>query len=146
MAIDEFIKWVLKSIVIFMQNLRFPSCPRANEPAGCHQGIPENSLDNDYLVLCYEKYRDVFVIFIVFIWAIPFLLIFSSIDVTLSSNGLGIFDCISRACWSKSMCGQRTVDVLHWWIIELTISHRDHKQATKRNLTPRICIYVEVAC
>ena len=38
---------------------------------------------------------------------------------TLYFNGLGIFECISRACWSKSMCGHRTVDVLHRWIIEL---------------------------
>ena len=35
--------------MIFMQNLRFPSCPRANEPAGCHQGMLENSIDNDNL-------------------------------------------------------------------------------------------------
>ena len=46
---------------------------------------------------------------------------FSPIDVTLHFNGLGIFNYISWACWSKSMCGHRTVDVLHRWIIELTI-------------------------
>ena len=60
-------------------------------------------------------------LFILFVGAIPFLWILSPIDVTLYFNGLGIFDCISRACWSKSMCGHRTVDVLHRWIIELTI-------------------------
>ena len=60
-------------------------------------------------------------LFILFVGAIPFLWILSPIDVTLYFNGLGIFDCISRACWSKCMCGQRTVDVLYRWIIELTI-------------------------
>ena len=59
-------------------------------------------------------------LFILFVGAIPFLWILSPIDVTLYFNSLGIFDYISRACWSKSMCGQRMVDVLHWWIIKLT--------------------------
>ena len=35
------------------------------------------------------------------------------LGVTLYFNGHGIFDCISRACLSKSMCGHRTVDVPH---------------------------------
>ena len=70
--------------------------------------------DNDAsLVLSYEKYGDVFVVIIVFVRAISLLWILSPVDVTLYFNGLGIFDCISRACWSKSMCGHRTVDVLH---------------------------------
>ena len=44
--------------------------------------------------------------------AISLLWILSPIDITLYFNGLGIFDYISQACWSKSMCGHRTVDVL----------------------------------
>ena len=38
--------------------------------------------DNDaQLVLCYGQHKDVFLIFIVFIWAFPFLWILSPIDV-----------------------------------------------------------------
>ena len=91
---------------------------------------------------CVTENIEMSLLFLLFAGAIPLLWILSPIDVTLYFNGLGIFDCISRACWSKSTCGHRTVDVLHRWIIELSIyEHRDHKQATKRNLTPRICIY-----
>ena len=64
---------------------------------------------------------------------VPLLWILSPIDVTLYFNGLGIFDCISRACWSKSMCGHRTVDILHRWITELTLyEHHYHKHTNKQ--------------
>ena len=70
---------------------------------------------------CVTKNIEMSLLFLLFVGAISLLWILSPIDVTLYFNGLGIFDYISRACWSKSMCGQRMVDVLHWWIIELTI-------------------------
>ena len=38
------------------------------------------------------------------------------------------------------MFGHRTVDVLHRWLLKWQYEHCDHQQATKRNLTPRICI------
>ena len=61
-----------------------------------------------------------------FVGAIPLVWILSPIDATLHFNGLGIFDYISRPSLLKykSMCGHRTVDVQHRWIIELTISSR----------------------
>ena len=59
--------------------------------------------------------------FLLFVGAVPLLWSLSPIDVTLYFNGLGIFDYLNRACWSKGMCGHRTVDVLHRWIIELKI-------------------------
>ena len=51
-------------------------------------------------------------LFLLFVGAVPLLWILPPIDITLYFNSLGIFDCISRACWSKSMCGHRTADVL----------------------------------
>ena len=84
-----------------------------------------------YLVLCYEKYRDVFVhclLFLLFVGDISLLWILSPIDVTLHFNGLGIFDYISRACWSKRMCGHRTVDVLHRWIMNTAITNKQRRE------------------
>ena len=80
-------------------------------------------------------------------WSYLFRWILSPIDVTLYS--LGVFDCISRACWSKSMCGERTVSERLMYCIDELLNwqyeHRDHQQATKRNLTPRICIYFKTS-
>ena len=70
---------------------------------------------------CVTKIIEMSLLFLLFIGAIPLLWILSPIDVTLYFYGLGIFDCISRAYWSKSMRGHHTVDVLQRWIIELTI-------------------------
>ena len=70
---------------------------------------------------CVTKNMVMSLLFLLFVGAISFLWILSPIDATLYFDGLGIFDCIGRACWSKCMCGQRTVDVLYRWIIELTI-------------------------
>ena len=82
---------------------------------------------------CVTKNIEMSLLFLLFVGAIPLLWILSPIDVTLYFNGLGIFDCISRACWSKSMCGHRTVDILHRWIIELTLyEHRYHKHTNKQ--------------
>ena len=61
---------------------------------------------------CVTKNIEMSLLFLLFVGAIPLLWILSPIDVTLYFNGLGILDCISRACWSKSMFGHRTVDVL----------------------------------
>ena len=54
-------------------------------------------------MFCYKQHKGVFAIFIVFICAIPFLWIISPIEVFLFFDDLGIFDCISRACWGNSM-------------------------------------------
>ena len=61
---------------------------------------------------CVTKNIEMSLLFSLFVGAISLLWILSPIDVTLHFNGLGIFDYISRDCWSKSMCGHRTVDVL----------------------------------
>ena len=95
---------------------------------------------------CVAKNIVMSLLFLLFVGAFPSLWILSPIDVTLYFNGLGIFDCISQACWSKSMCDQRTVDL--YCIDELLnwqYEDRDDKQATKRNLTPRICIYFKTS-
>ena len=96
---------------------------------------------------CVTKYLEMSLLsllfVLLFVGAIPRLWILSPIEVTLYFNGLGIFYCISRACWSKSMCGHPT-GWLHRWIIELTI-WAPRSQATNRNLTPRICIYFKTS-
>ena len=70
---------------------------------------------------CVTKNVEMCLLFWLFVEAILLLWILSPIDVTLHCNALGIFDYISRACWSKSMCSHRTIDVLRRWIIELTM-------------------------
>ena len=57
---------------------------------------------------CVTKNMEMSLLFLLFVGAISLLWILSPIDVTLHFNGLGIFDYISRACWSKSICGHRT--------------------------------------
>ena len=93
------------------------------------------------------KNAEMSLLFLLFVGAILFLWILSPIDVTLYS--LGVFDCISRACWSKSMCGERTVSERLMYCIDELLNwqyeHRDHKQATKRNITTRICIYFKTS-
>ena len=63
---------------------------------------------------CVTKNIVMSLLFLLFVGAIPFLWILSPIDVTLYFNGLGIFDCISRACWSKCMYGWSTVSMNYW--------------------------------
>ena len=97
---------------------------------------------------CVTKNIKTSLLFLLFVGAVPLLWILSPIDVTLYFSGLSVFDCISRTCWSKSMCAHvhRTVDILHRWNIELTLyEHHDHKQATKRNFTPKIRIYFKTS-
>ena len=58
-------------------------------------------------MLCYEQHKDVFLTFIVFIWAFPLLWLLLPIDVfssfRLFFSSFRIFDCISRACWGNRM-------------------------------------------
>ena len=63
---------------------------------------------------CVTKNIEMSLLFLLFVGAIPFLWILSPIDVTLYFNGLGIFDCISRACWSKCMYSWSTVSMNYW--------------------------------
>ena len=65
--------------------------------------------------------KNIEMLFSLFVGAVRLLWILSPIDITLYFNGLGIFDWISRARWSKSMCSHCMVALLHRWIIELTI-------------------------
>ena len=101
-------------------------------------------------MFCYEQH----LVTIVFIWAIPLLWIISPIDVFSFFDDLGIFDCISRACWGNSMYCHCTVNVIvftasmNYWPDN---EHRDHKQAKKRNrtYTNRYLFkdkHVEIAC
>ena len=81
-------------------------------------------------------------------WAIPFLRIFSLIDVFLFFDDLGIFDCTSRVCCGNSMYCHFTINVIvftasmNYWTDN---KHLDHKQATKRNRTHTIDIYFKTS-
>ena len=94
---------------------------------------------------CVTKNMEMSLLFLLFVGAISLFWILSPTDVTLLFNGLGIFDYISRACWSKSVCSHcqlmYCIDELLNWQYE----HPDQKQATERNLTPRICIYFKTS-
>ena len=57
---------------------------------------------------CVTKNIEMSLLFLLFVGAIPLLWILPPIEVTLYFNGLGIFDCISLTCCSKSLCGHRT--------------------------------------
>ena len=63
---------------------------------------------------CVAKNIVMSLLFLLFVGAFPSLWILSPIDVTLYFNGLGIFDCISRACWSKCMYSWSTVSMNYW--------------------------------
>ena len=92
-------------------------------------------------MLCYEKYRDVFVIFIVFAGAIPLLWILSPRETSFCTSTVSVFSTAQAELVKVKACAVTVrlmycIDELLNWQYE----HRDHKQATRRNLTPTIYI------
>ena len=95
---------------------------------------------------CVTKNIEMSLLFL-FVGAIPFLWILSPIDVTLYFKSLGTFDYIYKpsllkvkACAVNEWLMYCIDELLNW-----QYEHRDHQQATKRNLTPRICIYFKTS-